>query len=129
MSLTDHYGTEFAPGAVCVAKVLDRMEFKPTAVQAKQLWDDVRAALETHKNDFSVEIQSMLASTDGNLDTMERGDLMDAIGDVLAGMPWPLNGDRKATKFKFRTSVDEAMEKRGIQTARNINSDMSPGGL
>lgn len=97
----------------CVQKVMHKLALDLTEAQARELWHQCRDRMASTTLITSViEIEN---ATGGNLDTLIRGDLSDAIAQTLTGMPWPCNGDSDQVSRIFLDKVVEQAKARGYQ--------------
>lgn len=80
-------------GGVGVVLRLMRTHLKRelTLEQAQTLWRECRAKLLT--SGLRSTVRECESSEDGGLDTLPRGDVMDALAYALVSAPWPLYGD------------------------------------
>lgn len=89
------------PGGTKVILRLFKRAFdlEPTAEQAAALWAEVKGHLE--KVGLDSTVRECDESETGGLDTLPRGDVMSALGHILAGRDWPANyeGDKVFDEF------------------------------
>lgn len=104
------------PGARCVSKVLSRkFGLDLNEEEAEALWLECRETLVTRELGRSA--REMDLSTSGELDTLPREYLMDAIASVLAGpeVSWPCNGDSQQTSEAFLMTAVQSIIARGYK--------------
>lgn len=78
---------------------------------AQALWAQVSEHLLAH--DFPETVEAALQSSRGGLDTLERGDVLDAWGLVTVGRRWPLNGDSEEDAGEFLEALGTHLRERG----------------
>lgn len=99
-------------GAGCVERVLRRVLNRDLTIeQAEKLWTECKAYLVSQKDRSTV--REIEAATDGGLDTWPREGLMDAIGHVMAGSPWPANMTGREESEAFFDRLVESSKARG----------------
>lgn len=82
--------------------------------QAQALWEAVRAWL--LGAGLESTIQEVLAS-EASLDTLPRGDMLEALAQTLVGQAWPCYGDGRAASERFGIRMQDAMAARGYALA------------
>lgn len=99
------------PGGIGVVEfhMRTRLYRKLTLEQASSLWEECKAMLQKH--DLQETVDECEESQGGGLDTLPRGDVLDALARVLAGRDWPMNmtGQAESDAFieKLRTAIIE----------------------
>ncbi len=81
--------------------------------QALELWEQCKAHLLAKK--LKSTVRECEESTDGGLDTLPRGDVLDVLGHVLVNTEWPCNGMPEAHSRKFGERIQAAMDQRGYR--------------
>lgn len=99
-------------GSIAINKITSKLGYASNPVLSEALWVKCRAHLESRALDDT--IAHIENSEDGCLDTLEREDLYDAMGEVLVGRAWPLNGEPESTCNKFAESLVEALHRIGF---------------
>lgn len=100
-------------GAIAINKITSKLGYASNPALSEALWVKCRAHLESRSLDETIEhIESAVG---GSLDTLERGDLYDALGEVLVGRGWPLNGDPESISKKFSESLVKALHDIGFR--------------
>lgn len=99
--------------------------------RAEALWQELRAWLRKNRLRSSVqEIEGIAAGANGSLDTLIRGDLLDAIAMVLTDgkFRWPLNAASEAQLEAFGVALEASIEKRrqARQTGQVAQEDATP---
>lgn len=105
-----------------------------TPDRAEALWQELRAWLLKSRLRASVhEIEGISAQATGSLDTLIRGDLLDALAMVLTDgqFRWPLNATRPAQLAAFDAALDAGVAKRSQarqaqQTEQVAQEDATP---
>lgn len=84
-----------------------------TDEQAAALWEEMAEHLK--KVGLRSTVREVATVTDGKLDTLPRGDVVDAIARVLTGGAhyWPANGDSRATSEAFLEKIRAGVAARG----------------
>lgn len=82
-----------------------------TQEQAQALWVEIKDRLTTVG--LAETVEEAEESTTGRLDTLPRGDVLDAVATVLCGHAWPCNMDSEAVFDAFVRSMTSAMNARG----------------
>lgn len=96
---------------ICVQKVMQKLSYDLTFDQAKELWSACRDKMcERGLTRSVIEIEQ---SENGELDTLIRGDLHDAVAQEMADMHWPCNGDSDETNRLFIQRVDRKAREKG----------------
>jgi hypothetical protein len=102
--------------AVMVDLLATRLHCRLDPAQAQALWTECEAHLRALElTEIIVEVQE---SADGGLDTFPREYVLDALGETLAGLPWPLNMDGAAHGAAFRQKMASALTARGFVLTR-----------
>lgn len=94
-----------------------------TDKQADELWVECRKDL-IQKFPDTVKV---VERSDRSIDTLERGDLLDAIGRYLTGMNHPTNGESDYTKKEYAERIVSKVIELGYQEApidRSICKDI-----
>jgi hypothetical protein len=79
--------------------------------QAQALWAKCEARLTAQDlPDIIAEVQQ---SSDGGLDTYPREYVLDALGETLVGLAWPINMDGPAHGAAFGQKMAQALAARG----------------
>jgi hypothetical protein len=102
--------------AICVTRYMRRsLDLALTNEQATALWAECRAFL--LKLGARKMVREIESADEGVLDTYVREFLMDAIGQVLTGMDWPLNMTSQAESNRFVLAIRAAVQSRGYAPA------------
>lgn len=101
-------------GVIAINKIISKLGYACNQALSEALWVKCRAHLESRALDDT--IAHIEGSEDGGLDTMEREDLYDAMGEVLVGRAWPLNGEPESICNKFAESLVKALHEIGFRS-------------
>lgn len=84
-----------------------------TDEQAAALWLELQAQLQ--KVGLQETVDEVATATNGKLDTLPRGDVLEAIAQVLTdgAHTWPCNGDSRATSDAFLEKLRAGVASRG----------------
>ncbi len=86
-----------------------------TEAQAQALWAELKQHLLARR--FRDTVQEAEESTTGGLDTLPRGDVLDALARVLTGLEWPLNMSSAEESRQFSDKFVAAIRERGYAPA------------
>lgn len=106
----------FQAGVGCVEYHARRyLELRLTEPQAAALWLEVEADL--RGKGLGSTAQEMIESTTGSLDTLPRGDVLDALARTLTKgeFDWPINADRDDHTDRFADAMRTAINERGYE--------------
>ena len=106
-------GATLRGGIAVVARLLaTRLSCSADRATTSALWEDCRAYLS--ELELAEIIEEVEESVDGGLDTYPREYVLDALGHVVARMPWPLNIDGPAYSATFSQRMREGLTQRGF---------------
>ena len=100
-------------GAMAINKIISKLGYQQNITLADSLWRSCKEQLK--KRALSDTIEHIESSTTGGLDTLEREDLYDALGEVLVGRAWPLNGEPDSSANKFCEALVKSLYERGFR--------------
>ncbi len=86
-----------------------------TEAQAVSLWDECKRALQA--SDLQETVDECEESCSGRLDTLPRGDVLDALARILTSTTWPLNMTSQAESAVFIEKLGQAFLARGYVRA------------
>lgn len=89
----------YAPGARVLEYSVRRQGGTMPLSLADQQWARVSARL--NAKGLGSTVREALESTSGSLDTLPRGDVLDAWGEELVGRGWPVNLEGEAVYVEF----------------------------
>lgn len=104
---------DYRPGARVVECLLRDLEVTLSPDAASSLWGEVQAVLQSGSGQEAVA--EALTSGTGSLDTAPREEVLDAMGLVLVGQPWPANRDDSEDREAFLAALGLALSARGAQ--------------
>lgn len=84
-----------------------------TESQSELLWTECQSHLVS--KGLKSTVREVKESTDGVLDSLIRGDVLSAIGFILAGEDWPINASTPAYSKRFRALITAEMDRRGYK--------------
>lgn len=104
---------ELTGGAAVVASlVASRMHYALTPDQAQQLWGECRAHLErVGLMETVVEVER--CHRPEGLGTLPRGDVLESLGQVIAGSSWPINSHSAEDCKRFAEGLVAGIKRRG----------------
>lgn len=103
-------------GPAVIARLMEKnLSVLLTEEQAAELWLECRAWMQNRG--FLDSIAEAEGSTDGTLDTWPRNDVMAAMGIVLTGFYWPLNGTPANRQDAFARALADALHSRNYAAA------------
>jgi hypothetical protein len=112
-------------GSKAIQEIMTKFGYANSSSLNKQLWEKCRQHLSSRGlEDAIAHIES---SESGNLDTLERGDLYDAIGLTLVGKHWPCNGDSEKASTAFLEALVKAFSEMGFRPDDLIEEGPSAG--
>lgn len=106
----------FQAGVGCVEYHARRyLELRLTEPQAAALWLEVEAEL--RRKGLGDTAQEMIESSTGSLDTLPRGDVLDALARTLTkgAFDWPINADRDSYAAQFVDAMRATIQERGYE--------------
>jgi hypothetical protein len=92
-----------------------------TEAEATALWQECKAQLV--KMRLRSTVRACEQSDDGGLDTLERGDVLDALALLFTNMRWPLNMDGEEGFNKFAEVMGPELRKRGYKVEDDANTE------
>jgi hypothetical protein len=84
-----------------------------TEDQAKNLWIEVADHL--LQKDLRETVDEAETSTNGRLDTLPRGDVLDAVAKVIAHRSWPCNMDSNEVSDRFAKAMGAGLSERNYK--------------
>ncbi len=103
-------------GPAVIARLMEKnLSILLADEQAVELWLECRAWM--RRRGFLDSIAEAEGSTDGTLDTWPRNDVMDAIGIVLTGLYWPINGAPANRQAAFTRALADELTRRNYAAA------------
>ncbi len=81
-----------------------------TEAQAASLWVECKQALQD--SDLQETVDECEESRTGGLDTLPRGDVLDALARILTGTTWPLNMTPDAEMAVFIEKLGQSFKAR-----------------
>ena len=103
--------------AVMIDLLSSRLNCAPDLTLAQALWTECEAHLRAE--DLTDIIEEVQESTDGGLDTYPREYVLDALGQILVGLAWPMNLDGAAYAAAFREKMSSVLTERGFLLSRS----------
>lgn len=102
---------EYPPGARVLEYIVRRQGGTMRPVLARMQWDLVKARL--MELGFESTVQEALESNNGGLDTLPRGDVLDAWAMVTVGRRWPIGADGEDALVKFLQAWGACLKAQG----------------
>ncbi len=91
-----------------------------TETQAAALWQDCKAQLT--KMGLRSSVKECEEATRGSLDTLIRGDVLDALALLFTGKRWPLNMTDDAETTQFNEAMRAALATRGYAVIAEVSA-------